>query len=248
MRTILAFTKDTKMADVIHKDYRLIPIIARFGIKLGFGNKSVDDICIELDIHRDFFLEIINSYHNQSYYPEITSQNFSVHEVIDYLSKTHAYYSNSKIPQIELYIHKMGAGSSEDHLKNLELIKQFFTDYKHEIVAHFEAEEQVVFPYILSLEEALLNGSCKSDLGDKIRECPIEVYERNHDNLELKLGDMKNLIIRFLPPVFSEELCERLLVELFRMESDLEEHARIEELVLVPKVKVLEHKVLEICE
>ena len=103
-----------------------------------------------------------------------------------------------------------------------------------------------MFPYILALEEALKDGVCSDALVERIRKGPIEIYERNHKSLEVKLGDMKNLIIRFLPPV-SEEFSERLLMELFRMESDLEDHTRIEEKVLVPKVKLLEQKILEIC-
>jgi regulator of cell morphogenesis and NO signaling len=57
---------------------------------------------------------------------------------------------------------------------------------------------------------------------------------------------MTNIIIRFLPPVQCEDTCEQLLVNLFRMESDLEDHTRIEENVLIPNVKKLERKVMEI--
>lgn len=247
MNNRLAFTKDTRMAEVIHRDYRLIPILARFGIKLGFGNKTVSEIGEELNINLDFFLAVVNSYYNQAYYPETANENFSVQDVIGYLSITHAHYLDSKLPQIERYIDEMGLGSSQDNMKSLKLITHFFSEYRLEIEEHFKLEEQVVFPYVLSLEEVLFTGNCHNSLVEKIKKCPIEVYERNHDNLELKLGDMKNLIIRFLPPVFNEELCERLLSELFRMELDLEGHARIEEKILVPKVKLLERKVLDIC-
>ena len=241
---MVTFTKYSKMADVIHKDYRLISILARFDIKLGFGNQSVDEICRTQGIDVGFFLEIINSYHNPNYFPENQLRNFKAHLVIGYLSNTHAYYLNSKIPQIEKCIQKMERGATEKNSRNIGLLRHFFQEYKAEIEEHFGAEEEHIFPYILSLEKAMKDGDCNNELIERIRIEPIEIYERNHDNLEVKLSDMKNLIIRFLPPV-SEELCERLLIELFRMESDLENHARIEEKVLVPKVKLLETKVLE---
>ena len=242
---MVAFTKYSKMADVIHKDYRLIPIIARFGIKLGFGNLSVDEICKKKDIDTAFFLEIINSYHNPNYFPENHLLDFKADVVVKYLTNTHAYYSNSKIPQIEACIRQMESEAAEENSRNISLLRRFFQDYKTEIEEHFKTEEETVFPYILSLEKALKDGDCENELIERIRKEPIEIYERNHDSLEVKLGDMKNLIIRFLPPVLCEDLCERLLIELFRMETDLEDHTRIEEKVLIPKVKLLEHKVLE---
>ncbi len=246
MRKMMIFTKFSKMADVILTDYRLVSIIARFGVGLGFGNKSVGEVCNEHKVDVDFFLEIVNSYHNSNYFPENQLRTFQADLIIEYLSKTHAYYLNSKIPKIELCIQKMEQGTIDENSRNVGLLRQFFQEYKVEIEQHFNLEEDKVFPYILLLEEVLVNGNYSDELIERIKKEPIEIYERNHDSLEIKLGDLKNLIIRFLPPVL-EDLSEQLLMELFRMESDLEDHARIEEKVLVPKVKLLEQKVLEIC-
>ena len=45
------------MAEVIHLDYRLIPVIGHFGIEYGFGNKTVAEVCIENNINVWFFLK-----------------------------------------------------------------------------------------------------------------------------------------------------------------------------------------------
>ena len=70
MNKNLPFTVSTKIADVIHLDYRLIPIIGRFGIEYGFRNKTVAEVCAEYEINSWFFLEIVNSYHNSEYFPK----------------------------------------------------------------------------------------------------------------------------------------------------------------------------------
>lgn len=242
---MLAFTEITKMADVILKDYRLLPIISRFGIKLGFGNKTVEDVCRETDIDVAFFLEILNSYHNPSYFPNNHLIDFRADVVVKYLTNTHAYYLSSKVPYIEGCIKKMEEEASTEASRNIALLQQFFQDYRDELEEHFQVEEKGVFPYILALEQALKHGDCTDLLIQKIRKEPIEIYERNHDNLEIKLADMKNLIIRFLPPLHCEDECEHLLTELFQLENDLIDHTKIEEKVLIPKVKKLEQKVLE---
>ncbi len=244
MNKNLPFTPNTKMADVIHMDYRLIPIIGRFGIDYGFGNKTVADVCDYHSINVWFFLEIINSYHNPDYFPQKQMQNFSAQLIIQYLSNTHNYYLNIKIPEIEEYINEMEDLASEKNLKNVKLLNDFFKEYKEELIKHFDREEKIVFPYILSLVKTMEDNPEDKTIIDKIKKESIEEYERTHDNIELKLSDLKNLIIRYLPPVLCKELCQRLLTELFRLEADLENHARIEDKVLVPKVKQIEQKIL----
>ena len=61
---------DMKMAEIIHLNYHLLPIISRFGINLGFGDKSVKQICKEHSIDVNFFLEIVNSFHLKNYFPK----------------------------------------------------------------------------------------------------------------------------------------------------------------------------------
>lgn len=233
------------MADVIHMDYRLIPIIGRFGIEYGFGNKSVHEVCHDHNINVWFFLEIVNSYHNDEYFPNKQLQNFSTRLIIEYLRNTHSYYLNSKVPEIERYIDEMEKGVSDKNLKNIQLLKGFFKEYKYELTKHIDREEKQVFPYILALEDSMDVDYLFSELLDRMRHESIEYYERTHDDVESKLSDLKNLIIRYLPPVLCNELCQKLLTELFRLETDLKNHARIEDNVLVHKVKLLEQKILE---
>lgn len=182
---------------------------------------------------------------NTQYFPSEQLQNFKAQLIIHYLINTHDYYLNLKVPEIESYINSMEEQVLEANLKNIRLLNNFFKEYKTELIKHLSKEEQNVFPYILSLEEALTSNSISVHLIEKIKKEPIEHYESNHDNLEIKLSDLKNLIIRYLPPVLCKELCQKLLTELFRLEADLENHSRIEDNVLVPKVKLLEQKILE---
>lgn len=242
---MVSFTKNSKMAEIILKNYQLLPIISRFGIKLGFGNKTVEEVCANKNVNAAFFLEILNSYHNSNYFPDNHLGDFNVDVMVDYLTNTHTYYLKSKVPHIELFIDKMEREAQEENSRNINLLKHFFNEYKTDIENHFKEEEKHIFPYVIDLEKTLSTNDCSRELIDKIKHEPIEVYERNHDSLEIKLADLKNLIIRFLPPLSCEDDCEHLLTELFQLEYDIEEHTRMEEKVLIPKVKMLEQKVLE---
>ena len=60
-----------KLADIIDVDCRLLYVLPRFGIKLGFGDISVADICKKQGINEDVFLLICNIYAFEDYIPDL---------------------------------------------------------------------------------------------------------------------------------------------------------------------------------
>ena len=48
-----------QMSEVVEEHPSLIPVINRFGIRLGLGDKSVKAICEEYRLDTDFLLTII---------------------------------------------------------------------------------------------------------------------------------------------------------------------------------------------
>lgn len=241
----MPFTPTMRMADLIHTDYHLIPIIGHFDIDYGFGNKTVKEVCDANGINVWFFLEIINSFHNSQYFPSEELQNFNTSLIIQYLSNTHRFYLGVKIPEIEEYIAEMERQLTKEGSRNVKLLHGFFTNYKEELEHHFQSEEDMVFPYVMALEAAADNGDLEEELFAAIETDPVIKFERNHSNLESNLSDLKNLIIRHLPPLVCREVCQKLLTELYSLEEDLERHTHIEEKVLVPKVRHLEQLILE---
>lgn len=240
------FSEKMRMADIIHMDYLLIPIIGRFGIQLGFGNKTVSEICDEKGIEPSFLLDILNVYHNKDYFTESQFDAYPISLIISYLKNTHQYYRNTKIPELEKMVEEFSLSSCEENKANNQLIANFFESYKKELIKHLYHEEEQLFPYTLELLSTLETGIVSNELIHKIKMNSTDHNDDDHSNLEEKLFDLKNLIIKFLPPVKHTGLMEHLLIELFRLEKDLNDHSRIEDQVLVPKVIALENKILEI--
>lgn len=58
----MQITKEMKMADAIHRNYLLLPVINRLGIQLGFQDKTIDKVCTENSVDTEFFLTIINAF------------------------------------------------------------------------------------------------------------------------------------------------------------------------------------------
>ena len=230
---------DTKMADVIHVNYYLISVIYRFGINLGFGEDTVKELCKKNDVNLDFFLEIVNAFHDEEYFPNSHLKSFSVQLIIDYLRKTHNYYTKIKIPELQNLINEMVIACYPKS-KDVDLVNKFFNEYKEELHNHIKREEDVAFPYAIRIEKAFLSNRISDDLKKELLNYSITKYKSEHDDLEVKPFDLKNIIIKYLPPPTNNYLCSKVIDELYHLEKDLNDHSRIEEKVMVPKIIEME--------
>ena len=233
-----------KMADVIFHNYHLLPVITRFGIRLGFGEKTVREVCSDSMVNLEFFIEITNSFIDDDYFSQTELTSFPVNLIVFYLQKTHEYYLEEKIPEIEALIEEMIKCSGEEFQKR-QSVSNFFTEYKKELINHIRKEEDTVQPYVLEIEKAYNNKKLSRALYLKIRKYSIEDFASEHDNVEEKLYDLKNIIIKYLSPCSDSSLSNKILLELFRLEKDLNDHARLEDKVMIPKVAKMEQILLK---
>jgi len=235
----MRINKDMKMAEVIHLNHHLLPVLNRFDIHLGFGERSVETVCRDHVLNIDFFLEIVNTFHDPSYFPVRHLQSFKASMLIDYLQKTHAYYLDLKIPEIRQYIRQI---TQEGSLQNShkKLLEDFFDSYQHELTTHISKEEQRVYPYVISLENTLDNPASTVKELQEIGKYSILEYEEDHDDVEAKLFDLKNIIIKYLPTSKNNKLLNVILHDIFELERDLNNHGHIEDLILVPIVENME--------
>lgn len=240
----MQFTSKTKLADIIHINYLLLPILNRFGIQLGFGDKTVEEICQEMKLNTEFFLVIINSFHDHNYFPQDQLQSFDLKLIVDYIKKSHSYYLDLKVPQIEQLIKNFSNKSDDVYKDQIRLIGKFFSEYKEELITHIKEEENTIFPYILTIGKAYSEGKINEAHKSMIQENSINKFAGEHSNIEDKLFDLKNIIIKYLHPVRDNLISNALLIELFRLELDLNDHARIEDKVLIPKVQYIEEEIL----
>jgi len=227
-----------KMADVIHSNYLLIPVINRLGIHLGFGDKSVKNICNETGIDIDFFLTVINTFSNENYFPEKQLRAFNLLTFLKYLKKTHSYYLSTQVPIVDDLIDRLIVNNKSK--TNLHLVKNFFDVYKLELFEHINREERITFPYIETLYKLYHENFDVQTYKKATRDYSIKRFISEHSNINDKLSDLQNLLIKYIPDINDEVLTNSIVFELFRLEKDIVDHTRLEEKILKPMVFELE--------
>lgn len=221
------FSENMKMADLVLGNSKLLLMFPRFGMNLGFGDHSIAEVCAMNNVSMPFFLMICNVYCNNDYTPSPEDiATVDLRALINYLLESHKYYLNERLPHIEEHL---------DHIINAcnpkygNMLRRFFDEYKNEVVDHFVYEEKNVFPYL----QQLVNQDVKTDY-------KIKVFHENHTNIEDKLSDLMNILVKYLPAdVFPKERIE-IALDINELSADLMSHALIEERVLIPFVESLE--------
>jgi regulator of cell morphogenesis and NO signaling len=229
-------TGQMKLFDIINTEKRAMVLFPRFGIELGVGDMTVSGICKQKGIDLQFFLLMVNTFLNQEYFPDRKLRNVDVDMLLGYLAESHNYYLEEKIPYLQTLIGTFK--KSVDHPAVLQLEK-FFDQYIIEVKEHLAYEDETAFPYIAMIS----SFRKKTDSPAGPIDYSVEVFEERHNNIQEKLSDLKNLLIKYLPPAGDRYIRIKLLNELIDFEEDLVNHARIEDKVLIPVVRQLERQV-----
>lgn len=133
--------KSSILSTVVADNHLLIPVINRFGIKLGLGDKTVGAICDEKHIDSEFFLAILNTHINEDYFPERILQKFDIDLVANYLRQADNYMIQGQMHNLEKHMNAFMAMSDPNN-SALILIKKMFIKFKDEFLSEISQATQ----------------------------------------------------------------------------------------------------------
>ena len=226
------FSSDSRLSDLVTAHPSLLAMLTRLGISLGFGDRSIADVCESSGVDAEFFLLICNVYTFNNYVPSTaTILGTDMRDLVPYLEKSHQYYVDKRLPHIERHLDAI-AKKLDGRIGPVFL--SFFKEYKKEVEDHFAHEERDVFPHI----RALMSG--KRDKTYSIGE-----FIHTHSDIEGKLDDLLNIVFKYLPPQVDDDNVLDVVYDILRLSEDLKKHTFIEEKIMVPLVKHLENAILQ---
>lgn len=228
METIHRYSPHDKMVTLISDNYPILQIMSRFGIRVGFGDKSVEDVCRDCGVDCNTFLTVVN-FVLEGYTLVDGNAAVSVTSLLQYLKQSHVYFLEYCFPAIR---RKLLDGI---HLQTTDvsfLIVKFFDEYYNEVRTHMEYEEQTVFVYV----NQLLNG----ELPDNFH---ISTYSTHHEQVGAKLKELKNIILKYCPESADINLLNAALYDIYRTEHELESHCLVEDCIFVPAILKLERDI-----
>lgn len=225
MKVHKMYEPEDKLISIIGDNYSVLQSLGSFGINLGFGDKTVREVCESQNVDTYTFLAIVNLTIN-GYKGDEDSNELNIPTLIQYLRASHSYYLDFQLP----FIRKELAGALDETNNLARLILKLYDEYAHSIRNHMRYEEKNVFPYV----DDLLNG--------KIDETyDIETYSKHHGQTDLKLKELKNIIIKYLPSNgLSNNQLTATLYDIYNCEQWLTLHSMVEDEIFTPAIRNLE--------
>ena len=224
------YSPTDKMSDIICDNYSLLQVMSRFGLPLGFGDYSVEEVCKSSQVDCNTFLAVanfINKGHSRSSLPQT---DISVETLMIYLKNAHHYFLDFQLPTIRRKLLEAIDCSTDNEITFL--ILKFFDVYVQEVRNHMNYEDQYVFTYVDNLLK-----------GQKDENYNIKMFVSHHDHIDEKLTELKNSIIKYYPDNKKAYMMNAVLFDIFNCEKDLVSHNAVEDHLFVPAVLQLEEEV-----
>ena len=214
MKRMKLYEADDKMIDLISDNYSMLQGLSAFGIRLGFGDKTVSQICEEQGVDCYTFLTVVNFLIN-GYTPKQLDDRISVKTLLDYLRASHHFFLDFQLPSIRRKLEE--TLSRNDSLTML--ILRLYDEYAHDIHLHMKYEEKTLFPYV----EALIRGEQKNDYS-------VDIFSKHHSDTTGKFYELKNIIIKYLPnDGLANNQLTATLYDIYNNEEGLCNHTNVEE-------------------
>lgn len=221
------FTSQHTIVDLVNYDFNILPILSRFSIPLGFGNKTIKEVCEVTGLSTDLFLLIVNFiFFGSIDMASVTTEG--AEPLVEFLHNSHRYFLEYKFPHIRK---NLTEALDKLHTDINPAILGFFDKYVEHVCEHFRNEEDVLFPYIRALYD-----------GETMGEYNISVFHRHHEKIDQTLSDLKNVILKYYT-TSTPNLMYDALVDIYNCEADLRTHSDIENHILVPMISDMEQQI-----
>ena len=222
------YSPTSKMSNLISDNFKMLLVMSRFNIPLGFGESSIQQVCKANQIHLNTFLAVINfvkAIDEKDTPADLNYKEIDLKQLIRYLKNSHLYFLDYLIPSIQKQLAQALENSPTD---TKYIINRFFNEYEKELRIHIDYEEKKVFSYINDLVEGKtpINYTIKSFL-------------KKHKNVDQKITELKNILIKYYKGEHNY-LMNSVLINLVISEKDIYSHGQIEDSLFVPTVSYLE--------
>ena len=224
------YTVSDKVRYVIANDYRLLQVMGRFDISLGFGERTIYDVCSQKNIDPQTFVAVINFVKDGGHQKPKHIEDISVTALLSYLRKTHSYFLDYLFPTIRRNLLNAIDCSVKNEIAFIML--KFYDEYVEEVRKHMSYEETVTFSYV----EKLLATTVSSVTDD------LHMLSTHHDTIDKKLMELKNLFVQYYPQKETSNELNAVLYELYHAQEDLALHSLVEDCLFLPAVRLLEKK------
>lgn len=222
-----------------------VPGATREFEKLGIdyccgGNRTLTEACVDAKIPLDQALSRLQSGFAASGAGQDRDwKGQSLADLIAHIRGTHHAFVRDESPRIERLASKVVAVHGKNHPELLQ-VQEIFGALASELSLHLTKEEQILFPYITQMEEAVASKkpAPPAMFGSVMN--PVRMMMQEHDGAGEALKNLRAITNNYEAPSDACISYITLYDALKGFEADLHQHIHLENNILFPRTVALE--------
>lgn len=206
-----------KMCDLMAHEEEAIQIISRFGLNVGVGDKSIDEVCVEHGVHTPTFLTVVNF---KLYRQRALPAEIDLDTLQRYLHHAHTYFLEFRLPRLRLaLIEAINPANPKSQIPMLilrcydEFVQEIRTHIEHENAGQYEEHEH---------DDERITGKLS-----EIKELIIKYFPK--DDTQTTSDESQHIHVRY--PLVG------VMSDLWHTEQDFADHCAIEDDILRPALE-----------
>ena len=160
-------------------------------------------------------------------------------DLVTHIKTTHHQYTREEIARLVPLLERVCAVHGKNH-PELQHIRASFAGLAQELTMHMMKEEVVLFPYIVRMEESVLQHEPVLPPPFGSVQNPVSMMEQEHESAGNALRAMRKASDGYTLPADACISYQTLYKALTEFEADLHEHIHLENNILFPRAIAME--------
>jgi regulator of cell morphogenesis and NO signaling len=229
------FTATQPIRDIVAELSSASEILARFEINSSEdGDMNLEEACGASQLSVDQVLEKLEDAAVHEGAAGLDPTQFTLTRLIQYIVRVHHRYLRVQLPQLvglARRVAKKCSAQSEAWRRISILLEELRTTMS----AHFEKEEQVLFPYVAQLEDDPRLACIPADSNFGSMTETVFLMAQEHEGVEHILREIEVLLSRIGPTAWDNEAQWDFISAMRALKNDIEVHVQLEDYCLFPR-------------
>jgi len=223
-----------------------IPNATREFEKLGIdyccgGSRTLGDACAQANIPLEQALQRLQNGFAATTPNDQDWQAQPLADLISHITRTHHAFVRQECRRIEALAVKVVGVHGQNH-SELQQARDIFAALAEELNVHLMKEEQVLFPYLVRLEESFVAGEPAPPAMFGTVMNPVRMMMQEHDGAGEALRALRSVTKDYALPNDACASYRALYEALQGFEADLHQHIHLENNILFPRAVAMEGK------
>ena len=211
--------RNTSLASLILQEPSVIPVINRFGIRLGVNNATVEQICMAHALDCNFVLALLNTLVNEGYFPENLLMNCGVGEIAGYLAKADNDCRTTLMQNVRAHFARLMTTVTGE--SNMPMMHSMAGNMLTTLDRALEIELSTVIPALTSSER---------DEAYRIVAAHAEVMS----DCWSEVADLRSMLVNLVNGDMDTNLLYAVIVAVGALEKDLRQNNRLRQRIMLP--------------